>query len=161
MAKVLSRRKRIWIGGIALFAFGAVGCTQSGQDDAASVAATSAAPAPTVTVTVTATATETATPAPAPTVTETKTVKVPGPTVTATVTRATSSGSGGSGSGSGGSGGGGTTATSTCSIRSNAGNCYSAGQFCRNSDHGALTTTAAGARIKCSYSGSAWRWTYA
>ncbi|WLQ34461.1 hypothetical protein P8A18_13890 [Streptomyces castrisilvae] len=156
MAKVLSRRKRIWIGGIALFAFGAVGCTQSG-DDAATVAATSAAPAPTVTVTVTATATETATPAPAPTVTETKTVKVPGPTVTATVTRATSSGSGGSG----GSGGGGSTTTRSCSIRSNAGNCYSAGQFCRNSDHGALTTNAAGTRIKCAYSGNAWRWTYA
>lgn len=162
MPNALSRRKRIWIGGIALFAFGAVGCTQSGQDDAASVAATSAAPAPTVTVTVTATATETATPAPAPTVTKTKTVKVPGPTVTATVTRATSSGSGsGSGSGGSGSGGGGTTATSTCSIRSNAGNCYRAGQFCRNSDHGALTTTATGARIKCGYSGSAWRWSYA
>ncbi|WP_405898354.1 hypothetical protein OG242_13180 [Streptomyces sp. NBC_00727] len=155
MPKVLSRRKQFWVGGIALLALGAAGCSQSGQDDAAKVAAASAKPAPTVTVTVTATATETATPAPAPTVTETKTVKVPGPTVTKTVTKAASSGSGGSGSS-----GGGTKAT-TCSIRSNAGNCYSAGQFCRNSDHGAVTTTASGARIKCSSSGSSWRWTYA
>lgn len=158
MPKVLSRRKQFWIGGTALLALGAAGCSQSGQDDAAKVAAASAKPAPTVTVTVTATATatETATPAPAPTVTKTKTVKVPGPTVTTTVTRAASSGSGGSGGSSGGA-----AKTSTCSIRSNAGNCYSAGQFCRNSDHGALTTTASGARIKCSYSGSAWRWSYA
>ncbi|WP_330452609.1 MULTISPECIES: hypothetical protein [unclassified Streptomyces] len=158
MPKVLSRRKQFWIGGTALLVLGAAGCSQSGQDDAAKVAAASARPAPTVTVTVTATATatETATPAPAPTVTKTKTVKVPGPTVTKTVTRAASSGSGGSGGSSGGA-----AKTSTCSIRSNAGNCYSAGQFCRNSDHGALTTTASGARIKCNYSGSAWRWSYA
>ncbi|MEU2250139.1 hypothetical protein [Streptomyces sp. NPDC019224] len=156
MPKVLSRRTRIWIGGIALLALGAVGCSESGQDDAPKVAAASAKPAPTVTVT--ATATETAAPAPAPTVTRTKTVKVPGPTVTVTVTKAASSGSGSSGGSSGG--GSSTTHTSTCSIRSNAGNCYSAGQFCRNSDHGAVTTTASGTRIKCSASGSSWRWTY-
>ena len=154
MPRVLSRRKQFWIGGIALLAFGAVGCSESGQDDAAKVAAASAKPAPTVTVT--ATATETAEPAPVPTVTKTKTVKVPGPTVTVTVTKAASSGSGGSG----GTSGGGSKTTSTCSIRSNAGNCYSAGQFCRNSDHGAVTTTASGARIRCSSSGSSWRWTY-
>ena len=151
MPKVLNRRARIWVGGIALIALGAVGCSESGKGDAAA----SAKPLPAVTVTVTATATETATPAPAPTVTETKTVKVPGPTVTTTVTKAaTSSRSGG------GSSGGGTKTTSTCSIRSNAGNCYSAGQFCRNSDHGAVTTTASGARIKCVASGSSWRWSY-
>ncbi|MGC4948033.1 hypothetical protein ACLQ2N_17795 [Streptomyces sp. DT224] len=151
MPKGLSRRKQIWIGGIALIALGAVGCSESGKGDAAA----SAKPVPAVTVTATATATETATPAPAPTVTKTKTVKVPGPTVT--VTKAASSGSGGSG----GTSGGGSKATSTCSIRSNAGNCYSAGQFCRNSDHGAVTTNASGARIRCSQSGSSWRWTYA
>ncbi|WP_405937339.1 hypothetical protein OG338_12090 [Streptomyces sp. NBC_00726] len=152
MPKVLSRRTQMWVGGIALIAFGAVGCSDSGKggDAAASVK-----PAPTVTVTVTATATETAKPEPAPTVTETKTVKVPGPTVTTTVTKAASSGSGG------GSSSGGTRTTSTCSIRSNAGNCYSAGQFCRNSDHGAVTTNASGTRIKCAYSGNAWRWSYA
>ncbi|WP_406286747.1 hypothetical protein [Streptomyces sp. NBC_00209] len=151
MPKMLSRRTQIWVGGMALIALGAVGCSESGKGDAAA----SAKPLPAVTVTVTATATETATPAPAPTVTETKTVKVPGPTVTTTVTKAASTRSGG------GSSGGGTKTTSTCSIRSNAGNCYSAGQFCRNSDHGAVTTNASGARIRCSQSGSSWRWTYA
>ncbi|MFC8537111.1 hypothetical protein ACFUJY_24780 [Streptomyces sp. NPDC057249] len=154
MPKALNRRARIWIGGVALLALGAVGCSESGKGEAAA----SAKPVPAVTVTVTAT--ETATPAPAPTVTETKTVKVPGPTVTTTVTKAASSGTRSGGSG-GSSGGGGTKATGTCSIRSNAGNCYSAGQFCRNSDHGAVTTNASGARIRCSQSGSSWRWTYA
>ncbi|MCG7526064.1 hypothetical protein MHW47_16640 [Streptomyces sp. OfavH-34-F] len=151
MGKVLSRRKQIWIGGVALLALGAVGCSESGQGGSGA-ATVSAKPAATVTVTATATATETASPAPAPTVTVTRTkkVEVPGPTVTVRVTKATSSGSGG----------GGSQATGTCSIKSNAGNCYRAGQFCRNSDHGAVTTTATGARIRCSSSGSSWRWTY-
>jgi hypothetical protein len=47
-----------------------------------------------------------------------------------------------------------------CSIRSNAGNCYAAGEFCRNSDHGATTTDASGTPITCSPSGARWRWTY-
>ncbi|WP_107436436.1 hypothetical protein, partial [Streptomyces avermitilis] len=107
-----------------------------------------AKPAPTVTVT--ATATETAKPEPVPTVTKTKTktVKTPGPTAPSPKPpRPRGSGTSHSN-------------TSTCSIVSNSGNCYQAGQFCRNSDHGALTTTASGARIKCSYSSNAWRWTY-
>lgn len=116
---------------------------------------TKARPATTITATVTAT------PEPGPTVTETVTAKPkPRPTVTVTRTataRAAGTSSGSTGSSSGGSRGG----TGTCSIVSNAGNCYSAGQFCRNSDHGAVTTTAGGSAIKCTYSANAWRWTYA
>ncbi|MFE0332351.1 hypothetical protein ACFW08_37305, partial [Streptomyces sp. NPDC058960] len=52
------------------------------------------------------------------------------------------------------------SASGTCSIVSNSGNCYSAGQFCRNSDHGASTTDASGTSITCAPSGSRWRWTY-
>ncbi|MBJ6638213.1 hypothetical protein H4K36_10395 [Streptomyces sp. DHE7-1] len=141
------RRRRLWAACAALLAAGAVGCG-SEHDTAAGAAAP--APRTTVTVSVTATVTETAEPEPAPTVTRTRTVRAPGPTVTVTE-RA----SGTSGSVSTGTGGG------TCSITSNAGNCYAAGQFCRNGDHGATTTTAGGTRIRCSYSGSAWRWTYA
>ncbi|MGW5123799.1 hypothetical protein ACWEQ7_07005 [Streptomyces sp. NPDC004069] len=72
------------------------------------------------------------------------------------------SGSGGSGSGSGGSSstGGGSTKTQLCSIRSNAGNCYHAGQFCRASDVGARTTDAAGREITCGYQSGANRWHY-
>ena len=36
-----------------------------------------------------------------------------------------------------------------CSIRSAAGNCYKAGQFCRSSDVGLTTTDAQGRRITC------------
>jgi hypothetical protein len=147
----LRRRKRIWLGGIALFAFGAIGGTQSAHDEATAAQALAAKPTPTVTITATATAT--AKPEPAPTVTKTKTVKTPGPTVT--VTKAAQA----AGTGTSSSDGGGTS-TGQCSIVSNAGNCYQAGQFCRNSDHGATTTTAGGARIKCTYSANAWRWTY-
>lgn len=73
-----------------------------------------------------------------------------------------SSSAGGSGSGSGGSSssGGGSTKTQLCSIRSNAGNCYRAGQFCRSSDVGATTTDAAGRTITCSYQSRANRWHY-
>ncbi|MFJ4897178.1 hypothetical protein [Streptomyces sp. NPDC088727] len=76
-----------------------------------------------------------------------------------------SSSSGGNGGGSSSSGGstatgGGSTTTQVCSIRSNAGNCYHAGQFCRNADVGATTTDAAGRKITCSYQASANRWHY-
>ncbi|MER6731857.1 hypothetical protein [Streptomyces puniciscabiei] len=147
----LHRRKRVWAAAIALFAAGAIGGTQSAHDEAAAKATPAARP--TVTMTVTATATESAPPAPAPTVTRTKTVRTPGPTVTVTeaasgTVRSDDTGSSGSDSG-------------TCSIVSNAGNCYRAGQFCRGSDHGATTTDASGTAITCSSSGSAWRWTYA
>ncbi|MFJ5028078.1 hypothetical protein ACIQB5_08255 [Streptomyces sp. NPDC088560] len=52
-----------------------------------------------------------------------------------------------------------TGSTGTCSIVSAAGNRYAAGEFCRNSDHGAATTDASGTPITCSPSGSRWRWT--
>ncbi|MGW9136519.1 hypothetical protein [Streptomyces sp. NPDC055681] len=145
----LRKRKRIWLGGIALVALGAFGGTQSANDVATSAQALSAKPTPTVTIT--ATASETAKPEPAPTVTKTRTVKTPGPTVTVTKAAQAAGSSNSQGS---------STSSGKCSIVSNAGNCYQAGQFCRNSDHGALTTTASGARIKCAYSANAWRWTY-
>ncbi|MGW3913811.1 hypothetical protein ACWEBX_20145 [Streptomyces sp. NPDC005070] len=132
---------------------GVSACGSDGGDDKGATTKAAVAKArPTVTVTTTATATVTAEPEPAPTVTATKTVKVK---VTVTARAASGSGSGGSGS----SGGGG-TGVSTCSITSNAGNCYSAGQYCRNSDHGASTTTAGGTRITCAYRSGGWRWTY-
>ncbi|MYS22302.1 MULTISPECIES: hypothetical protein [unclassified Streptomyces] len=40
-------------------------------------------------------------------------------------------------------------ASGVCSIRSNAGNCYRAGQFCRKADLGATTTDASGRSITC------------
>ncbi|TWG00062.1 hypothetical protein FHX73_113928 [Kitasatospora viridis] len=45
----------------------------------------------------------------------------------------------------------GTGAGGQCSIRSNAGNCYSEGEFCRKSDVGQTTTDAAGRPITCEY----------
>ncbi|PZH19757.1 hypothetical protein C1I97_02015 [Streptomyces sp. NTH33] len=144
------RHRRLWAAGIALLAVGAVGCGAS----------KAAEPQPTVTVTATttatatATATETVTAEPTATVTTTRTVKTPGPTVTVTRTALAAAGTGRSG----GSGSG--TRSGTCSIVSNSGNCYQAGQFCRNSDHGARTTTASGAPITCAYRSNAWRWTY-
>lgn len=106
----LRKRKRLWAVGAALFVLGAIGGTQSAQDEVDAAHALAAKPVPTVTTTTTA---------------------------TATVTK---------------------TARSR-SITSNAGNCYQAGQYCRNSDHGA-TTTAGGTRITCRYSSNAWRWSY-
>ncbi|MGK5628274.1 hypothetical protein [Streptomyces sp. URMC 123] len=57
---------------------------------------------------------------------------------------------------------GGPTAASgtTCEIRSNAGNCYSAGQFCRKADVGASTHDAKGRLIHCGGDGSRPRWHY-
>ncbi|BCL26069.1 hypothetical protein ACFFS2_16060 [Streptomyces aurantiacus] len=146
-SRPLRKRGRAWAVGTALLALGLVGCQDSGKDDADTARTVASRPTPTVTVT--ATVTNTAEPEPAPTVTKTKKVTRPGPTVT--VTKAAQA----AGSGSGSSSGGG---SSTCSIVSNSGNCYQAGQFCRNSDHGASTTTAGGARITCTYSANAWRW---
>ncbi|MEU1405944.1 hypothetical protein ABZ471_26925 [Streptomyces sp. NPDC005728] len=146
----LHRRKRIWFGGFTLFTLGAVIATTGNGGASADVGA-----APRATVTATATATVTAVPkaAPAPTVTKTRTVKKPGPTVTVRVTEAAQAAAGSDDSGS--------SDTGTCSIVSNAGNCYEAGQFCRNGDHGAVTTDAGGDRIKCVYRSNAWRWSYA
>ncbi|MEU6777163.1 hypothetical protein [Streptomyces sp. NPDC046759] len=55
---------------------------------------------------------------------------------------------------------GSSTTTELCSIRSNAGNCYHAGEFCRNIDVGATTTDAAGREIACDYEAGANRWHY-
>ncbi|MFD6323882.1 hypothetical protein ACFWOL_13685 [Streptomyces sp. NPDC058442] len=154
----LHKRKRLWAVGAALFALGAIGGTQSAQDEVDAAQALAAKPVPTITATATATATVTATPKPEPTPTVTKTKKVttPGPTVTVTKTAQAAAGSGTSNSAGRNSNSG----SGTCSIVSNSGNCYQAGQYCRNSDHGATTTTAGGARITCRYSSNAWRWSY-
>lgn len=73
-----------------------------------------------------------------------------------------SSSSGGAGTGSGGSTstGGSSTKAQLCSIRSNAGNCYHAGQFCRKADVGATTTDAAGRKIACGFESGSNRWHY-
>ncbi|WP_367133339.1 MULTISPECIES: hypothetical protein [Streptomyces] len=50
-------------------------------------------------------------------------------------------------------------AGTTCEIRSSAGNCYKAGQFCRNADVGASTHDAQGRLMNCGGSGKP-RWHY-
>ncbi|WP_103543694.1 hypothetical protein [Streptomyces sp. SM1] len=141
----LHKRVLVWVGGSALFITGAlIGST---GDDGQQSVETKVKPATTITATVTAT------PEPGPTVTKTVKAKAsPGPTVTVTKTAPAKAANSGSSSSQDSAG--------TCTIVSNAGNCYSAGQFCRNSDHGAITTTAGGTKIKCTYSSNAWRWTY-
>jgi hypothetical protein len=121
-----------------------MGGTQSAQDEVNAAKAAAAGPRPTVTVTATATVAAT----PKPRVTVTKTVRTPGPTKTVTEA-AQDAGADTSGS----------SDTGTCSIVSNSGNCYEAGQYCRNGDHGASTTDAGGAGITCAYR-NGWRWTY-
>ncbi|WP_405871249.1 MULTISPECIES: hypothetical protein [unclassified Streptomyces] len=145
----LRRRPRVWFGGAGLFIAGVV-IAATGSSGQQPVEA-KVKPATTITSTVTAT------PEPGPTVTETVKAKAtPRPTVTVTKTAAAKAAHTQSGSQSSGG-----DSTGTCSIVSNAGNCYAAGQFCRNSDHGSVTTTASGATIKCAYSSNSWRWTYA
>ncbi|MFC5146912.1 hypothetical protein [Streptomyces aureoversilis] len=51
-------------------------------------------------------------------------------------------------------------AGTTCEIRSNAGNCYKAGQFCRSSDAGARTHDAQGRVIICGSDSGKPRWHY-
>jgi hypothetical protein len=141
----LRQRAYVWIGGLGIFTAGALIAT-TGNGGPQPVEA-KVKPATTITATVTAT------PRPGPTVTETVRAKAkPRPTVTVTRTAAAKAAD---------TSGGGQDSVGTCSIVSNSGNCYSAGQFCRSSDHGAATETASGARIKCTYSSNAWRWTYA
>ncbi|MFF7189344.1 hypothetical protein ACFZAR_29720 [Streptomyces sp. NPDC008222] len=65
-----------------------------------------------------------------------------------------------SSNGSSPSSSGGSTTTELCSIRSNAGNCYHAGEFCRSSDVASTTTDAAGREITCGYEAGANRWHY-
>ncbi|MFM9445318.1 hypothetical protein [Streptomyces acidiscabies] len=139
----LRRRKRVWLGGAGLFLAGALIATPANDSKQPVEAKTK----PSVTVT----ATVTTTPAPGPTVTETP---EPAPTVTVTVTETTTADAKPADDTS-------QDAPGTCSIVSSAGNCYSAGQFCRKSDHGETTTNAGGRRITCAYSSNAWRWTYA
>ncbi|MEU9344728.1 hypothetical protein AB0D74_26385 [Streptomyces sp. NPDC048278] len=148
-SRPLHKRVLVWVGGAALLVTGTL-IGAAGNDGQQPVEA-KVKPATTVTATVTTT------PEPGPTVTETVKAKPkPGPTVT--VTRTTTAKTANSGSNS--TGNTGQDDTEPCTITSNAGNCYSAGQFCRNSDHGAVTTTAGGTKIECSYSSNAWRWTY-
>ncbi|QNP71714.1 hypothetical protein IAG44_21315 [Streptomyces roseirectus] len=140
----LRKRKRVWLGGAGLFLAGALIAAPADGGEQRVEAKTS----PTATIT----ATVTTTPAPGPTVTKTATPK-PAPTVTVTETT-TAEPAGTTGD---------TTEDTpgTCSIVSNSGNCYSAGQYCRNKDHGATTTNASGTPITCAYRSNAWRWTYA
>ncbi|MFI8786311.1 hypothetical protein [Streptomyces sp. NPDC055105] len=150
----LRKRKRVWLGGSGLLLTGAL-IVGAGNGDQKPVAA-EAKPAPTVTATVTAT------PEPAPTVTETIKAKAkPRPTVTVTKTARPAADTGSDTRSDTANGSGSQDTAGTCSIVSNAGDCYSAGQFCRNSDHGAVTTNEGGTRIRCVYSSNAWRWTYA
>ncbi|NEB73966.1 hypothetical protein G3I40_01725, partial [Streptomyces sp. SID14478] len=94
-------------------------------------------PTPTHSATPTPTPTRTKTQAPAPTHTRTK-AAAPAPAPTHAKTRA--------------------PAAPACEIVSNAGNCYSAGQFCRNADAGSTTHAANGRVIKCVADGSRHRW---
>lgn len=150
----LRKRKRVWLGGAGLLFAGALIASPASSDKQPVEAKVK--PATTITATVTAT------PEPGPTVTETvKAEAKPGPTVTVTKTAAVKAAGTGGNTTSSSSSSSSQDSVGTCSITSNAGNCYSAGQFCRNSDHGAVTTTAGGTPIKCAYSASRWRWTYA
>ncbi|MET7683855.1 hypothetical protein [Streptomyces sp. NPDC005423] len=155
----LRKRALVWIGGLGVFTAGALLGT-TGSDGAQQPVEAKVAPA----TTITATATVTSAPAPAPTVTETVRAKAkPRPTVTVTRTaaaRAAGTGSNSTSTSDSQAGGGGGDSTGTCSIVSNSGNCYAAGQFCRSGDHGASTTDASGTGITCAYRSSAWRWTY-
>jgi len=150
-SRPLRKRPRVWMGGAGLFVAGAI-IAAAGNGGQQPVEA-KVKPATTVT------ATATATPEPGPTVTETLKAKAkPRPTITVTRTATATAKAAGT---STGSGSGSQDSTGTCSIVSSAGNCYSAGQFCRNSDHGSVTTNASGATIKCTYRSNDWRWTYA
>ncbi|MFD2081259.1 hypothetical protein [Actinopolymorpha cephalotaxi] len=161
-------------GGLARTAVAAVGlvlgvlltsCAAGGSDDPGATTAGTAKPVPTVTVT--------ATPEPAPTVTVTTTPE-PAPTVTVTVAAKASVHRTAP------------RAKSApkpvpvrpkvthrptkpkphrpapapkpaCYPRSNSGNCYKPGQFCRKSDHGATGVDADGDAIRCE-DDNGWRW---
>ncbi|UNS98022.1 hypothetical protein MMF93_17255 [Streptomyces tubbatahanensis] len=147
----LRKRALVWVVGSALFLGGvAIG---SAGGDGQQTAAHAAKPAATIT------ATTTAKPEPRPTVTKTVEAEAePAPTVTVTKTVTAPAADPGNGSGGGSSSQ--DSADSNCTLTSNSGNCYAAGQFCRNRDHGATTSTASGRSIKCAYRSNAWRWTY-
>ncbi|MCX4827506.1 hypothetical protein OG746_01970 [Streptomyces sp. NBC_01016] len=111
--------------------------TSSPRPSATHSATPSATPKPThsATPTPTPTPTRTKTQAPAPTPTRTK---APPPAPTHSRTQA--------------------PAAPACEIVSSAGNCYSAGQFCRNADVGSTTHAENGRIIKCASDGSRNRW---
>lgn len=50
--------------------------------------------------------------------------------------------------------------TTGCSIRSNAGNCYTAGEYCRRADLGKSTTDAGGRAITCGMESGKPHWQY-
>jgi hypothetical protein len=50
-----------------------------------------------------------------------------------------------------------TTAPAACTPKTNAGNCYEPGEFCRASDHGATGVAGDGKTIKCE-DNDGWRW---
>jgi hypothetical protein len=50
-----------------------------------------------------------------------------------------------------------TTAPAACTPKTNAGNCYEPGEFCRASDHGATGVAGDGKSIKCE-DNDGWRW---
>jgi hypothetical protein len=54
-----------------------------------------------------------------------------------------------------------TTAASGCSPRSSTGNCYRAGEYCPDADHGETGTDANGETIKCEDVDGSWRWEHA
>jgi hypothetical protein len=63
------------------------------------------------------------------------------------------------GSGGGGNGGGGGGTPTGCHPKTDSGNCYEPGEFCRDSDHGVTGVAGNGTPIKCEGSGSAtWHW---
>ncbi|WP_078861820.1 hypothetical protein [Streptomyces sp. NRRL F-5123] len=140
------------IGGFAAFTLAA--CGPAGTTDAGSAAtltptATAStittAPAPTTT-------TEPATISPSPTTPPATTTTPPAPKKTAAPKRTTARPAVRH-----------TTAPAKktlCSIRSNAGNCYKAGQFCRNADLGATTTDANGRDITCETVSGKPHWRY-
>ncbi|WP_019549233.1 hypothetical protein [Streptomyces sulphureus] len=149
----LHKRVLVWLGGSALFLTGLIIGTAEDTEQQP----VTAKPATTVTTT--------ATPAPAPTVTRTVKAKPkPGPTVTVTEQAPAEPADSDDDTAAADNTDEDTTTennTGSCTLVSNSGNCYSAGQYCRNSDHGATTTNEAGRTIKCTYSSNAWRWTYA
>jgi hypothetical protein len=53
-----------------------------------------------------------------------------------------------------------TSSGAVCSIRSNAGHCYRAGEYCRDDDQGKTTTDADGRAITCLMESGGLHWHY-
>ncbi|MGW0229342.1 hypothetical protein ACWDWO_13580 [Actinopolymorpha singaporensis] len=161
----LSRRVAVAIYGLVLGVVLA-SCAAGGPDGAGTTAADTPKPAPTVTVTATpepaptVTVTVTMTPEPAPTVTVTAKASIQPtapraksapkplparPKVTHRPTRTTSPRPAPP------------PEPASCYPRSNSGNCYRPGQYCRNSDHGRTGVAENGEAIRCQ-DDNGWRW---